>query len=357
MVTKMGGSRGEARPGPARPLGSSEGPRGARSRAAALPHAPVRLLLPAPPLLPAAAGTGTLQHPRGPAREDPRQGQPRAALPRAHPAPLSSRGTHPHPSPPLLPRGFGPAAAAAGSRCFPSPACGAGLHKRSPRGHVLRAETGGDPRGKPPRTAHGRQQRQQRQQREEEENAPEPFHFPGNASRVGCTVPRAGLAQRRLANEPGGRDRLASSAEHKAKSAAGAAEGWRSLSPGWHWVPPESAGTTGTGSVPLPRCPCHQGDRCQRHRDPRVAPPLPGPWQWPSPAAHLPLPWAGGLRAPPPERSRTRSCSARCAVPRGRFLPTVTCGWRSRPAPAGSAARPCLPAPLGWARLRSAGLG
>ena len=183
---------------------------------------------------------------------------------------------------------------------------------------------------------------------------------PGNASRVGCPVPRAGLAQRRLANEPGGRDRLASSAEHKAKSAAGAAEGWRSLSPGWHRVPPESAGTTGTGSVPLPRCPCHQGDRCQRHRDPRLAPPLPGPWQWPSPAAHLPLPWAGGLRAPPPERSRTRSCSARCAVPRGRFLPTVPCGWRSRPAPAGSAARParpCLPAPLGSAGLGWAGLG
>lgn len=81
--------------------------------------------------------------------------------------------------------------------------------------------------------------------------------------------------------------------EPEAKSAMGAAEGWHSLSPGWPLAPLESAGIMRTGSVPLHRCPCHQGNCCQRRRPPPHPGSLPSPWQCPSPSAHPPVPAVG----------------------------------------------------------------
>ena len=109
-----------------------------------------------------------------------------------------------------------------------------------------------------------------------------------------------GLAQRQLANEPSGSNRLASSAEHKAKAAVGAAEGWRRLGPGWHCMPLESAGMMRIGSVPFHRCPCHQGNCCQRHRDPRVAPQPPAPSPLAVSLSNCPPIPAVGRRSPSP---------------------------------------------------------
>ena len=173
IVTTTGEGGSPARPGPA--PREPRVPQGAQSLAAAPPHAPVQLPLPAPPLPPGKAGTGIPKPPGGragrtPARDSPGRRCPEPTQPRWPPAAPTLPPAHPFPPVALSPRQLQQDRAA-----FHPQRAGPGLHKRSPRGHVLRAETGGDPARKPPPTSHGRQRQRQRQ-----ENAPELVHSQGN---------------------------------------------------------------------------------------------------------------------------------------------------------------------------------
>ena len=95
---KAGQNRGGRGESPARPLGSPEGPRGAQSRAAALPHAPGQLL-------PGKAGTGLLSHPGGPAGKTPARDSPGRCCPEpTQPRRPPLRGTHPFSPVGLSPR-------------------------------------------------------------------------------------------------------------------------------------------------------------------------------------------------------------------------------------------------------------
>lgn len=93
---------------------------------------------------------------------------------------------------------------------------------------------------------------------------------PGNVSHVGCPVPSAGLAQAWLVTGPAAGTGW-SAALSTRQTPCRCTEGWCSLSPGCHWMSLESTRITRIGSVPLHRCLCHQGNRCQRCRDPWVA--------------------------------------------------------------------------------------
>lgn len=182
------------------PLGSPECPQGAQSPAAALPHAPVQLLLPVPPR------RSTHRHPPASC-----QGQPRAVLPSTLPAPLPTRSTHP--SPPLFPLGLSPWQVQHDHAAFHPQHVGQGCTNGA-QGVILRAETSGDLREKPMPTPHGWEQQQQ------QENTPELLHLQGNPRQhftCGMCHPKRGAGPDTAGNRPSGRNRLVSSAEHKAK--------------------------------------------------------------------------------------------------------------------------------------------
>lgn len=251
---------------------------------------------------------------RGPGRADPRQGEPQVVLPRAsHPAippwcPPSSQ-------PPLSPGAWSQWQLQQDRAPFPLQCAGQGC----PNGAQMVLSCGQQPAETREGNDRGPGTDRSSSSGKTLQSCSTSQATPGQAPCVGGSVLSVGQAQPQLAKEPSSRARLAGSAQHRAKSAVGAAGEYR---------------THDSGLGPLRGCPCHQGKCCQRCRGSQGTPqPLAGSLSICPP---IPTPTGGLL----PEWGRTRSCSDRGVGSRSWFPPLS-------PAAGGAALR----VGLGWAGL------